>query len=85
MCTGRTAFSNDFAVNEYRVSGQRPVMFKSGPFGPPEPGLRNLAARIEVWTMALLTVNPEDRPSAQELASDINRRIALANSAVAGD
>jgi serine/threonine protein kinase len=85
MCTGHKAFSSDITVYEYSIAETELTMFKCGPFGPPEQGIAKLGQRIENWTMSLLALNPADRPSAQELARDINERIAKVNTVLAGD
>lgn len=83
MCTVKTAFLNDVAVYEFRASGRKPNMFGTGSSSL-DPGINDLARKIEAWTMAILTIDPAERPSADELADDIAERINRTTIALTG-
>jgi serine/threonine protein kinase len=84
MCTGEKAFSNDFAVHEFRLSGRKPTLFGIDDSTPIRSNIGELAKQMEEWTTAILTIDPVKRPSAEELADDIYQRINRTTFAVAG-
>jgi serine/threonine protein kinase len=83
MCKGEKAFLSDFAVHEFRVSGRKPTIFRTDEFTS-NSEINTLAEKIEGWTMTILNIDPTKRPTAGDLADDLNRRIDRTTIAMAG-
>jgi eukaryotic-like serine/threonine-protein kinase len=65
MCTGRKSFAGDFAVQSFAASGVRPVMFPDPPKN--KRWMESQAKQCEEWVFEPLRIEPEERPSAEEL------------------